>query len=980
MDNLRDRIKWHVFAFVLYYFLASLSILLTRDSHSIALIWYPNVVYGLLLTTQPVKNWGSLSITLVLANLFANLPHSFSFIQTMAYLPSNIIEVMLVAYLCKYHCNITKALESRHEFLKVIIYVCFIPPTIGAIVSSFVFSLMGQFSIPSLWFHWTISSMLGSVSILPISLCLMAFDRKKILELSLTPTSLLYFAISIIVTYAASRYSTEPFVIVLILLILVASKSFFRLSFTIFNLSLLIPVLIYFEQFPYSKSNDLVYLYGYLLMIILCSLLYSITLRKARIDNRTLESVSFKATQLYEKTPAAMHSINNQGVIVAVSDKWLELFGYRRDEVIGKKSIDFLTTASAEIATHESLPQFFKTGRADKVNYEMVRSDNRTLDIELSAVLIKDESESRAYSVLYDVSKEKILTKQLYEEKELLEITLQSMGDGMIATDEHGDITYLNPVAELLTGVMFADAKGKPFEDIVHLYADSSGKSLYNPAELAIENNCRMGIPETAYLKSTTGDKFLIQDSVSPIIDKQGNVRGAVMVFQDVTETRAISERMSYLAQHDMLTDLPNRVLLMDRLTIACANYNRHKIGFSLLFLDLDNFKTINDSLGHSFGDDVLKCIAKRIKSVTRETDTVSRIGGDEFVIILEGDLNLVQLSKWCTEFLVSIATPIIVRDREFRITGSVGVSSCPRDAKDPETLLRRADVAMYRAKNLGRNAYSLYSRKLEIELNERLHLEQKLRYAVEHKEIVFFYQPIVEASNQRVVYAEGLCRWISSDGVMTPPNKFIPIAEETQIIVDIGYMLLRQACQSMSLLSGVFGKLSINISAVQLSKPNFVENSISIMREEGVKPDKFIFEITETSLMLNPDESLKVLSRLKKFGILIAIDDFGTGYSSLSYLKHFPVDILKIDKAFVDDIEFNHQDRTFIEAIIKMARTLDILVVAEGVETREQADALFEMGCNFLQGYYFSKPKPLEQVIESNDSLENVVAINRKQ
>jgi len=181
-------------------------------------------------------------------------------------------------------------------------------------------------------------------------------------------------------------------------------------------------------------------------------------------------------------------------------------------------------------------------------------------------------------------------------------------------------------------------------------------------------------------------------------------------------------------------------------------------------------------------------------------------------------------------------------------------------------------------------------------------------------------------------------------------------------------------------LLSGVFGKLSINISAVQLSKPNFVENTISIMREEGVKPDKFIFEITETSLMLNPDESLKVLSRLKKFGILIAIDDFGTGYSSLSYLKHFPVDILKIDKAFVDDIEFNHQDRTFIEAIIKMARTLDILVVAEGVETREQADALFEMGCNFLQGYYFSKPKPLDQVIESNDSLENVVAINRKQ
>jgi diguanylate cyclase (GGDEF)-like protein len=422
------------------------------------------------------------------------------------------------------------------------------------------------------------------------------------------------------------------------------------------------------------------------------------------------------------------------------------------------------------------------------------------------------------------------------------------------------------------------------------------------------------------------------------------------MVFHDVSTARAMSLRMSYLAQHDDLTDLPNRILLNDRLTQSMALAQRHKQKLAVLFLDLDHFKHVNDSLGHAVGDRLLQSVAKRLVACIRGSDTVSRQGGDEFVILLSQVMHAQDAGITAEKILLTLNEPHHIDEHDIHITASIGVVTYPDDAVDAESLLKNADFAMYQAKDGGRNNFQYFQSDLNVTAIERQAIENGLRHAVEKQELVLHYQP----------------RWHHPLRGLLHPAQFISVAEEFGLIVPIGRWVLREGCRQAKdwLDSGLPPmRIAINISAVELRAKNFAEGVRSILQETGLEPRYLELELTETFLMQDSNSTATVLKTLKDMGVQLALDDFGTGYSSLSYMKRFPIDTLKIDRSFVRNLTTDADDASIVNAVIKMGSSLHMLVVAEGVETRDQLALLREQECPEAQGYYFSHPVVADRI-----------------
>ena len=456
------------------------------------------------------------------------------------------------------------------------------------------------------------------------------------------------------------------------------------------------------------------------------------------------------------------------------------------------------------------------------------------------------------------------------------------------------------------------------------------------------------------------GSEFLIEDSMAPIHNRAGGVTGAVMVFHDVTHAQAMAQKMLHLAQHDYLTNLPNRLLLNDRLTQAISAARRSQQKLGVLFVDLDRFKHVNDSLGHAVGDALLVSIAARLIACVRRSDTVSRQGGDEFVVLLASIAHDGDAGMSAQKLVAAIARPHLLGEHSVQITLSVGISIYPDDGEDAETLVRNADVAMLHAKDSGRNNHQFFKASMNERSRERQSLESGLRHALERQEFVLYYQPKIDFLTQKLTGAEALIRWDVSRRDLIGPNEFIPIAEQCGYIVPIGRWVLAEACRQSCVWAektGIHLPIAINISAVELRSDRFVENVRDILRQTGANPEYLEFELTETALMHDPHETIAVLNQLKSMGIRIALDDFGTGYSSLSYLRRFPLDALKIDKSFVQGICSNADDAKIVNAVISLGRSFNLLVIAEGVETRAQFLALQAKNCAEGQGYYFRKP-----------------------
>jgi len=553
----------------------------------------------------------------------------------------------------------------------------------------------------------------------------------------------------------------------------------------------------------------------------------------------------------------------------------------------------------------------------------------------------------------------------LFQEKERAQVTLNSIGDAVVSTDIHCKVTYLNAVAEKLTGWSCEEAVGHPLEAVFRIIDAATREPAENPMALAIRENKTVGLTENCVLIRRDGVEAAIEDSAAPIHDRLGQVTGAVMVFHDVTTTREQSQRMSYLAQHDGLTDLPNRILLADRLTEALSMARRYGRKVAVLFLDVDRFKHINDSLGHAIGDRLLQSVAQRLTACVRSSDTVSRQGGDEFVILLSEIAQPQDAAVTAEKILQALREPHRIDQYDLHVTASVGIVAYPNDGEDADTLLRNADFAMYQAKDGGRDNAQFFLTHMNVRAVERQFLENSLRHAIEREEFVLHYQPKMDLESGAIVGAEALIRWRHPQRGMVPPAQFIPIAEECGFIVPIGQWVLREACRQARAWQDARRqpmRISVNISAVELRAKDFVASVRNILKETGLSPSCLELELTETFLLEDSMYTGEVLDALKGMGVQLALDDFGTGYSSLSYLQRYPIDTLKIDQSFVRDLTTDIEDASIVSAVIDMAKNLHMRVAAEGVETREQLAFLQHQRCPEAQGHYFCQPMVAEE------------------
>jgi diguanylate cyclase (GGDEF)-like protein/PAS domain S-box-containing protein len=548
----------------------------------------------------------------------------------------------------------------------------------------------------------------------------------------------------------------------------------------------------------------------------------------------------------------------------------------------------------------------------------------------------------------------------LFEEKERAQVTLESIGDAVISTDVEGRVTYLNIVAERLTGWPRSEAAGRPLEEVFRIIDSVTRESLPNPMALATRGDKTVGLTPNCVLIRRDGLEAAIEDSAAPIHDRRGQVTGAVIVFHDVSMARALSQRMTHLAQHDSLTDLPNRLLLSDRLAQAMALAQRHQERLAVLYLDVDRFKHINDSLGHAIGDRLLQSVAERLRRCVRTSDTVSRQGGDEFVVLFAEILQPQDAAICAEKILQAVSEPHAIDQHNVYVTASIGIVVYPDDGTDADTLLKNADFAMYQAKDSGRNNYQFYEADLNSSASERQVLETGMRHAIQSREFELYYQPQMNLSSAAIAGIEALIRWRHPVRGIVLPGHFISIAEESGLIVPIGRWVLREGCRQGKMwqdagLAPI--RLAVNISAVELRVKDFVAGVRGILADTGFDPECLVLELTETFLMQDSKSTADVLGAIKDMGVKLALDDFGTGYSSLSYMRRFPIDILKIDKSFVLDLTTDEDDASVVSAVINMGKSLHMRVIAEGVETLAQLAFLKNHGCLEAQGNYFSCP-----------------------
>jgi diguanylate cyclase (GGDEF)-like protein/PAS domain S-box-containing protein len=580
--------------------------------------------------------------------------------------------------------------------------------------------------------------------------------------------------------------------------------------------------------------------------------------------------------------------------------------------------------------------------------------------------LLEGHLDSYAFTrAIRNMNEREFARQELFGEKERAQVTLNSIGDAVLSTDIAGNVTYLNVVAEQMTGWCREEALGRPFCDVFHIMDGATRKPSRNPMELAIQENRTVGLAANSILVRRDGYECAIEDSAAPIHDRDGKVTGAVIVFHDVSMARSMVLEMSHLAQHDVLTDLPNRLLLKDRLTqaISLARRNHHKL--ALLFLDLDGFKRINDSLGHSVGDKLLQSVATRLLACVRKSDTVSRPGGDEFVILLPELAHEADVALTAAKIMNELKNTHSIGEHRLRVTVSIGLSTYPDGGEDGETLIKNADTAMYHAKQCGRDNYQFFQPDMSLKAIERQSLEGQLRYALERDEFVLHYQPKVNLKTGAITSVEALLRWQHPDRGLLLPEKFLPIAEDTGMIVAIGKWVLCEACRQTRewLDVGVLAvPVAVNISTLEFCSEQFLDGIQIALQHNRLAPTYLELELTETVLMRHAESTSRALSQLKTIGVRLAVDDFGTGYSSLSYLTRFPIDALKLDQSLVRDIIAKSDDAIVIRSIISLGKSLNHRVIAEGVETREQLAFLREHGCDEGQGYYLSRPYIAQQ------------------
>jgi len=722
---------------------------------------------------------------------------------------------------------------------------------------------------------------------------------------------------------------------------------------------------------------------GYLLIAMIMFLLIFINLRTHKQKQQLLKEIKQRkeAFRVLNETELRLsHLVENvkkhyffythdtNGVFTYLSQSITEILGYTQDEFL--KHFDTYLT-NDPINEHVALNTIKSLRGELQVPYSLsiYHKDGSIRYIEVTESPIFDNNNHvvGVEGIARDITEAHQSHQEKLESQKFLQSIIDGISDTVMVINKDYSLAMMNLATKNVINEKYIKDINQPkcYEILHHHKEPCSGKEHSCPLTQVLKTEQVVSVIHQD--AGINGRGLKVQLTATPLKDKDNNIYAIIESAHNITdllntqdELRKRSDELTHLAHHDSLTELPNRLLLSDRLEQSIKLAQRHKEKIALLFIDLDNFKKVNDSLGHSVGDIILKEAANRLRNCVRDTDTVARLGGDEFTIIINEIENSDLISEITTKIIKKLQNKFQAQGHNLYVTTSIGISIYPDDADSSEELLRNADAAMYKAKEGGRNTYRYYTEDMTQKAFEHILMESNLRNALDHNELKVHYQPQVNAKTNQIIGMEALVRWQHPDLGIVSPDQFIPLAEKTGLIISLGEQVFDIASKQMASWMKDFqltGRMAINLSAKQFQQDTLVESLSKLLHKNECQPEWIELEITENYIMEDPEQAIVTLQKFQDMGIKIAVDDFGTGYSSLAYLKRLPIDKLKIDQTFVQDIITNEDDRVIITSTTFLAKNMNLNVIAEGVETKEQKEFLLKEGCELIQGYYYSKP-----------------------
>jgi len=670
---------------------------------------------------------------------------------------------------------------------------------------------------------------------------------------------------------------------------------------------------------------------------------------------RALRSSEQRYRLLFERNLAGVYRDTVDGRMLDCNDALPQMLGYdSKEEMLALNAKDFYFDPADRDVFIETVR---REGSVRSMEVRVRRKTGQPVWLLESAHLLDGETDPQIIEgTVIDITDRKLAEMALRESEARYRLMAENATDLISRSTMRGRFVYLSDVVRTILGY-------DPAEMIGHSVFEFIAEEDHHIARQVMADIAEKRLPQTFSYRAVRKDgTFVWFETTSRAIADPitGELSEVVAVSRDISERREAEEQIEYQAYHDALTGLPNRLLFRDRLTVALAHAKRQNTPVAVMFLDLDRFKYVNDTLGHSLGDALLRKIAERLRAVLREGDTIARMGGDEFTVLLTDLISPMDAAKIAQKLLETVAEPVRVTGHELYATTSIGIALYPGDGDTAEALLQNADSAMYRAKEVGRNSYQLCTPAMNTRAAERLGIENSLRRALDRDELVLYYQPLIRLETRQVAGMEALLRWNRPGHGMVLPSTFIGIAEETRMIVGIGEWVLLEACRQAKRWQETKYpdlRIAVNLSPGQFQQTDLADIVAAALSDSGLAAHHLELEITESAAMFNIDRSISMLHELRELGVRIALDDFGTGHSSLSYLRRFPIDRVKIDREFVMEIENSRSNRAIVSGVVAMAHGLDLSVTAEGVETEGQVECLRELGCEEVQGFLFAQP-----------------------